>query len=185
MNENNNLIEAAKAQALALEITIAAAGDLAFRTGKARVPAIDIPVELANPRNLRAWLSGWDRANIAVVVSAAPVSVNCPVEGNELMAFVQAVQNNIVTGDRVSYPNLPPVTMSATRGQKFARVVTSRNADGSDRSVYCFVELSTGDIYGPAGWKAPAKHARGNIRQGDQSNWWNGTLNAVGVRYLR
>lgn len=33
----------------------------------------------------------------------------------------------------------------------------------TSRSVYCFIDLSNGDILKAAGWKAPAKGARGNI----------------------
>lgn len=45
-------------------------------------------------------------------------------------------------------------------GLKFARIVT--NAHGS-RSVYCFVDLSNGDILKAEGWKKPAKGKRGSI----------------------
>jgi hypothetical protein len=31
------------------------------------------------------------------------------------------------------------------------------------RSVYCFVDKTNGNILKSASWKAPAKHARGNI----------------------
>jgi hypothetical protein len=51
-------------------------------------------------------------------------------------------------------------------GRKYARVyrVNSRGAKGS---VYCFVDRSNGDILKSASWKAPAKHARGNIYAAD------------------
>lgn len=45
-------------------------------------------------------------------------------------------------------------------GSKFIRVV--HGTKGS-HSVYCFVEKATGNILKAAGWKAPAKGARGNI----------------------
>lgn len=32
-----------------------------------------------------------------------------------------------------------------------------------DGGARAFVDYATGDIFKPAGWKAPAKHARGNI----------------------
>jgi hypothetical protein len=36
--------------------------------------------------------------------------------------------------------------------------------DGSRRSsIFCFIDSKTGDIFKPATYKAPAKHARGNI----------------------
>jgi hypothetical protein len=54
---------------------------------------------------------------------------------------------------------LPTPTISVEYGPKYARIV--KNDMG--RSVYCFVEIATGNILKAAGWKSPAKHARGNV----------------------
>lgn len=59
------------------------------------------------------------------------------------------------------YPELTP-KFSVEFGRKYARVV-KRDTDGGGGSVWGFVEILTGDIYKAAGWKAPAKHVRGNI----------------------
>lgn len=45
-------------------------------------------------------------------------------------------------------------------GKKFAKIAVMR---GGQRSVYCFIDLSNGDILKSAGWKAPAKGKRGSI----------------------
>ena len=45
-------------------------------------------------------------------------------------------------------------------GRKYVKLVSNRNGS---RSVWCFVDKATGSIFKPASWKAPAKHARGNI----------------------
>lgn len=37
---------------------------------------------------------------------------------------------------------------------------------GNQRSVHCFIDKATGDVYKAAGWKAPAPHVRGNIVTG-------------------
>lgn len=55
-------------------------------------------------------------------------------------------------------------------GRKYARIVKrERNRDGvpSGGSVYCFIDLSNGDILKAAGWAAPAKGARGSILNSD------------------
>lgn len=44
-------------------------------------------------------------------------------------------------------------------GEKFIRITR----EDSQKFVFCFVEISTGDIYKAAGWNARAKGARGNI----------------------
>lgn len=55
----------------------------------------------------------------------------------------------------------PPPTFTRETGSKFIRIV--KNEDGQGRSVYCFIDRSNGDILKSAGWKAPAKGARGSI----------------------
>ena len=50
------------------------------------------------------------------------------------------------------------------------------------RSVHSFVNRESGDVFKPASWNAPAKHARGNINSEQ-----NGAeaLSEYGIRYLR
>jgi hypothetical protein len=62
------------------------------------------------------------------------------------------------------------------RGVKFARIVKN---DGCQESVFCFVRLDDGAILKAAGWKAPAKHARGNIANGAAD------VGVYGPAYLR
>jgi hypothetical protein len=45
-------------------------------------------------------------------------------------------------------------------GRRYAKVVVT---DEGNRSVYCFVDTTTGDILKAANWKAPAKGVRGSI----------------------
>jgi hypothetical protein len=49
-------------------------------------------------------------------------------------------------------------------GHRYARVFTQV---GVGRSVYAFVDLSTGDIFKPRSWKGPAKGVRANILAAD------------------
>lgn len=55
--------------------------------------------------------------------------------------------------------NLRSPVFHAEYGSKNARIVVA----DSQHSVYCFIDLSNGDIYKAAGWKAPAKGKRGSI----------------------
>lgn len=56
--------------------------------------------------------------------------------------------------------NFPNMSRELVRidpgGKKYVRVCYNGSA-------YCFIEKATGDILKPASFKAPAKHARGNI----------------------
>ena len=55
----------------------------------------------------------------------------------------------------------PPLVFE--RGAKNARII---GTIAGQRSVFCFVRLEDGAILKAAGWRAPAKHARGNIANG-------------------
>lgn len=64
---------------------------------------------------------------------------------------------------------LPPKFHIDPGGVKYLRIVTTQQYDKAgvvidgQRSVYCFIDANTGDILKAAGWKAPAKGARGSI----------------------
>jgi len=45
-------------------------------------------------------------------------------------------------------------------GRKFIKLLS---VNGSSRSVYCFIDKATGDIFKPASYNARAKGVRGNI----------------------
>jgi len=62
--------------------------------------------------------------------------------------------------DAVSGVTLPRIEVEIDVGTRYARVW---KRDGSSKSAYAFIEMATGDLLKPATWKAPAKHARGNI----------------------
>ena len=53
---------------------------------------------------------------------------------------------------------------SVMNGRRFDRIVIEnvRHGHNDHRSVFAFVERSTGDLYKAAGWNAPAKHKRYN-----------------------
>ena len=63
--------------------------------------------------------------------------------------------------DRAGYKNLGyPTYQVEPGGRKYSKI--SRTSCGST-SVHSFIDKKTGNIYKPAGWSSPAKHARGNI----------------------
>lgn len=91
---------------------------------------------------------------------------------------------------RSSSPMTVPTHYSEILSHKWCRIVTL-DPTGS-RSVYAFIalqdnytkalgQIKRGDIYKAAGWKAPAKHARGNIFDENFAQ----CLNEYGVKYLR
>jgi hypothetical protein len=67
------------------------------------------------------------------------------------------------------------------RGKKYARIVLKRPGAVSG-SVYCFVNLLTGDVLKAGSWKAPAKGARGSIFSSD---WAGYGCTEYGAAYAR
>jgi len=79
----------------------------------------------------------------------------------DLADFVASVQGVSDAYFAAKFPTLTVPVISSSKGRKFARIIRDT---GSQRMVYCFVEMTTGDLYKAASWKAPAKNfARGNI----------------------
>jgi hypothetical protein len=93
--------------------------------------------------------------------------------------YVDNVQSIVNTFFKRNYANLePPVLKVMPRGRVYKKVVFT----GSQNSVHSFIDIKTGDIYKPASWKAPAKHARGSIYKDKGSKALDGMGN---VRYLK
>jgi len=88
-----------------------------------------------------------------------------------LEEFVTALQKLINDEYKERFSNLTPPTITVMNGIKNVRIVRKEE---HSRSVHCFIDKETGDVFKAAGWKAPAKHARGNIYRED-------ILNGVGV----
>ena len=79
------------------------------------------------------------------------------------------------------YPNLEPSIFGFNKGRRYMKV-TVTTVPGDGKSVHCFVDRTNGDVLKPAGWNAPAKHARGNIF--DDNNGL-GAMGPHGPAYLR
>lgn len=108
------------------------------------------------------------------------------VTPEELAAFVAALKAKVEAIHRADFPTCEANwgTIEHNGGTKFAKI-QAVSPGRSSISAYCFIDLTNGNILKAAGWKAPAKGARGNIRVGDASNWWNGALGKYGAAYLR
>lgn len=117
------------------------------------------------------------------------------------VASVDALREQYRADSKFTYAARFGATFEIPAGSKFARVYSTETCqDGADgkpgetrKQIYAFVALAdnttktlgtlkAGDVMKPATWKAPAKHARGNIFNPD-----NGltTCNSYGPGYLR
>lgn len=126
-----------------------------------------------------------------------PVSRPTPrTLGDDIDAYVRAIDAASRANYAAQYPSLtPPVLAAEVLSNKWCRITTTdRGPDGQivSRSVHSFVALTSyttkglgtvfaGDIHKAAGWKAPAKHARGSVLDPMKFN-----LDGSGhVRYMR
>jgi len=96
----------------------------------------------------------------------------------KLEEFVDALQNMINEHYKEKLSTLEPKIVTVENGIKNVRIVTAY-PDNGNRSVHCFINKANGDILKAAGWKAPAKHARGNIYKS-----LLGGVNEYGANYL-
>ncbi len=70
-------------------------------------------------------------------------------------------------------------------GRKYIRLVRNEYTNTGDKissAAYCFVDTTNGNVLKAAGWKAPAKGARGNIYNDD---FGLGSMSWTGAGYNR
>jgi hypothetical protein len=96
-----------------------------------------------------------------------------PAFQSALDRFVSEAQEMISTYYAEHYPNLTPETLKVDPGRKYIRI-------WKGSSAYCFIDSTNGDVLKPATWRAPAKHARGNIFTGKATD----AVGPHGARYL-
>ena len=97
---------------------------------------------------------------------------------NEVLAGIKAMSDAHM---EKHYPSLPKYAFTLDEGRRYVRVVRNDTGGSTSRCVWGFVDKTNGDILKAAGWKAPAKHARGNIfNENPLSN-----CNEYGPNYLR
>lgn len=99
---------------------------------------------------------------------------------NAFNAFFEGCAALCAENDK-RFPSLEPSVLSSSPGKKYIKIIKD-GPGGPSKSVYAFVNVENGDVLKPAGWAAPAKHARGNIY--DAKNGL-GSMSAEGPAYLR
>ncbi len=111
-----------------------------------------------------------------------PIAIDPAGLKERIDGFVAGVDKIIKAHYAANLENLIPPSLSAKPGNRYVRIEKA-DAKGSSRSVYCFIDRSNGDILKAASWRAPAKHARGNVFENDFGLKSSGA-GPHGVRYL-
>ncbi len=81
---------------------------------------------------------------------------------------------------RSGYTHAPAPVLAIQKGKRYLRIVNMER--GQCASVYAFIDLENGNVLKPAGFKAPAKHARGNVLDENNGLKW---MSHHGPAYLR
>ena len=114
-----------------------------------------------------------------------PLTTNSP----EFIEWLEKCKKVLADHYSTHFPTLARDTLVAEDGGKVIKVISV----GNQRSVWAFVakcdnhtkflgDVKRGDVLKPATWKAPAKHARGNLfdAQGGM-----GSIGPYGPAYLK
>ena len=93
--------------------------------------------------------------------------------------FFNALKARVEAEHDAAYPRLAgELKICFEEGRRYVKIIRV----DSQRSVYGFIDKTNGDVLKAASWKAPAKHARGNIYAEDNGL---GCCGQYGVAYLR
>lgn len=99
-----------------------------------------------------------------------------------LEQFMAALQLKIGNAYANHHPETESPIMETMMGPRYIRIVRRNNAAEKSGSAYGFIDRANGDIFKPAGWRAPAKHRRGNIFEDD---FGLHCCNMYSIEYLR
>ena len=109
------------------------------------------------------------------------------VTAEHIAEFVTNLQRLVdAHHDATGYTRFGGVVQADTGGRKYVRITKAtvfKDEEGrvvsvSGKHVFCFVDLSTGNVLKAASWKTPAKHPRGSIFGKTPDEWgvtpWGG-----------
>ena len=101
---------------------------------------------------------------------------------DRLNRWLTAAQTIINENYASKFPNLTPSVLEMSDGRRYIRIDSIVDNGAGQRSVWAFIDKWSGDILKPAGYKAPAKHARGNLFDSTGGVGW---LTPYGPAYLK
>ncbi len=109
------------------------------------------------------------------------------VSPEELNQWIETLMEKVIRPDYTAkFPRQMP-KITAEIGRRYARIVATRQYDGvpSGSSVHHFVDLTTGNVHKPAGWKAPLSAKKRGVRTNIRANDAMEHMDVHGCRYLR
>ena len=116
------------------------------------------------------------------VPASVPASVVIGMQSDFQTAFnkwLTACQEMCEKHRAEKFPTLEAKKLEPDEGRRYIRVCSIL---AGSTSAWAFIDKTNGDILKPASWKAPAKHARGNLFDPSGGMKWMGPY---GPAYLR
>ena len=80
-------------------------------------------------------------------------------------ALCSALEQNF----KQRHPNSDPYKFHIETGRKYHKIIME--TENGSRSVHCFIDKNTGEVYKSASWKSPAKGVRFDLRLIEQREW--------------
>lgn len=133
------------------------------------------------------------RENIALAVLGHTFALCEALRDNYREYSIRGHQHYVDRNESVDYHNAciadlrnshSPIEFIVETGRKYHKVIFIDG--GESRSVHCFIDKKTGEIYKAASFRAPAKHVRYDLRIIEQREWVLANADwAGGWLYLR
>lgn len=113
---------------------------------------------------------------------AAIWGTNKSLSLKRLEVWLEGAQEIINTDYAKNFPTLTAPALEMSDGRRYIRVDRIDGNGRGSRSIHVFIDKKTGDILKAASYKAPAKHARGNLFD---ASWGLQEMTPYGASYLR
>lgn len=117
-----------------------------------------------------------------VSLPAAAWGADNTVSLERLQRWLEAAQTIINENYASRFPSLTPTVLEMSDGRRYIRIDGIVDGGRGQRSVWAFIDKWSGDVLRAATYKAPAKHARGNLFD---TNGGVSELTPYGPKYLR
>ena len=125
---------------------------------------------------VQAWMEKCQNEDFVVIDTERQVTLE------EVQAWMAKCQKMLDEYFAANYPKLVELghtpTLVIDKGNRFYKIVKQ---EAGSRSVFAFIDQN-GDVLKPASWRAPAKHARGNLFDAKAGM---GSMGPYGPAYLR
>jgi len=127
---------------------------------------------------MTATLQAQAKQTIADAVLRHTYSLIEALKDNYRQYAIRGHQRSAERGESVEYhlrcidelkSGFCPIEYEIETGKKYHKVIMVDG--GSSRSVHCFIDKQTGEVYKSASWKSPAKGVRYDLRLIEQREW--------------